>query len=218
MSLDAFTFKRPLAECGDIFPTFTLGFARVGFSFCMGIAVFRFYEDGRAALLGRGKLLPAAAFAVVFLLGGMLLMSGRIAEQHVTQLFFGGGSLSAGRLCSVASQNTRAAEPSAVFWVTSPIPFTFCTNHFCWFGADIPLIGCPRRILWPLQLSIPIFCFAVAGIIWCVGASTISLSEPVLSACDTATVSSNRESSCVRFPYLRSLRVCSACANNVGSL
>jgi peptidoglycan/LPS O-acetylase OafA/YrhL len=73
-------YKGPLAEAGAFSQSFTQGFARVGFSFCMGVAVFRFRETRRMA--------PVAALAVVFLLGGMLLTRGKIVEQHATQLVF----------------------------------------------------------------------------------------------------------------------------------
>jgi peptidoglycan/LPS O-acetylase OafA/YrhL len=162
-------YKGPLAEVGTFSQTFTLGFARVGFSFCMGIAVFRFYEDGRAPSWSR-KMAAVAAFTVVFLLGGMLLTRGRLAEQHVTQLFF-----------------VTVVSPLVVYF-GSLVKIPVAAEPFCRFLGDFSyplyILHQPFLLIWggrtahrlsaahpvATQLSIPVFCIAVAGITWCVGA------------------------------------------------
>ena len=159
-------YKGPLAEAGAFSQSFTQGFARVGFSFCMGVVVFRFRENGHAAFGSRG----IAALAVVFLLGGMLLTRGKIAEQHATQLFF------------------VAVVSPLVVYLGSLVKLPVAAEPFCSFLGDFSyplyILHQPFLLIWgghtahrlsaahpvATQLSIPVFCFAVAGITWCVGA------------------------------------------------
>jgi peptidoglycan/LPS O-acetylase OafA/YrhL len=158
-------YNGPLAEAGAFSHTFTQGFARVGFSFCMGIVVFRFRENGRAAFWSRRM-----ALAVVFLLAGMLLTRGKIAEQHATQLCF------------------VAVVSPLVVYLGSLVKLPAATEPFCSFLGDFSyplyILHQPFLLIWgghtahrfsathpvATQLSIPVFCFAVAGITWCVGA------------------------------------------------
>jgi peptidoglycan/LPS O-acetylase OafA/YrhL len=155
-------YKGPLAEAGAFSQSFTQGFARVGFSFCMGVAVFRFRETRRMA--------PVAALAVVFLLGGMLLTRGKIVEQHATQLVF------------------VAVVSPLVVYLGSLVKIPVAAEPFCSFLGDFSyplyILHQPFLLIWgghtahrlstahPVgtQLSIPVFCFAVAAITWCVGA------------------------------------------------
>ena len=155
-------YKGPLAEAGAFSQSFTQGFARVGFSFCMGVVVYRFRETRRMA--------PVAALAVVFLLGGMLLTRGKIAEQHATQLFF------------------VAVVSPLVVYLGSLVKLPVAAEPFCSFLGDFSyplyILHQPFLLIWgghtahqlsaahpvATQLSIPVFCFAVAAITWCVGA------------------------------------------------
>jgi peptidoglycan/LPS O-acetylase OafA/YrhL len=155
-------YKGPLAEAGAFSHSFTQGFARVGFSFCMGVVVFRFRETRRMA--------PVAALAVVFLLGGMLLTRGKIVEQHATQLFF------------------VAVVSPLVVYLGSLVKLPVATEPFCSFLGDFSyplyILHQPFLLIWgghtahrlsaahpvATQLSILVFCFAVAGITWGVGA------------------------------------------------
>jgi peptidoglycan/LPS O-acetylase OafA/YrhL len=155
-------YKGPLAEAGAFSQSFTQGFARVGFSFCMGVAVFRFRETRRMA--------PVAALAVVFLLGGMLLTRGKIVEQHATQLVF------------------VAVVSPLVVYLGSLVKIPVAAEPFCSFLGDFSyplyILHQPFLLIWgghtahrlstahPVgtQLSIPVFCFAVAAITRCVGA------------------------------------------------
>jgi peptidoglycan/LPS O-acetylase OafA/YrhL len=161
-------YKGPLAEAGAFSQSFTQGFARVGFSFCMGVVVFRFRENGRATFWSR-RMTLVVGLAVVFLLGGMLLTRGEIAERHATQLFF------------------VAVVSPLVVYLGSLVKLPVATEPFCSFLGDFSyplyILHQPFLLIWgghtahqlsaahpvATQLSIPVFCFAVAGITWCVG-------------------------------------------------
>jgi peptidoglycan/LPS O-acetylase OafA/YrhL len=158
----------PLSDVGAFTQSFLSGFARVGFSFGMGFLTFRVYKSGRSFLLS-GKFAPGAAGAVIALLGGMLLTRGRIVEQHTTQLL----------LIAVVSP--------LVVYLGSLVKVPAAAGPICSFFGDfsypVYILHQPFLLVWgghaahrlsavhPLatQLSIPIFCFAVAGISWGVG-------------------------------------------------
>jgi peptidoglycan/LPS O-acetylase OafA/YrhL len=158
----------PLSDVGAFTQSFPSGFARVGFSFSMGLIVFRVYRSRRNSSPTR-TFAPGAAFAVIALLGGMLLTRGRIVEQHTTQLF----------LVAVVS-------PLAVY-IGSMVKVSAAAERFCSvfgdFSYPLYILHQPFLLVWGgqtahrlssahpavTQLSIPIFCFAVAGISWGVG-------------------------------------------------
>jgi peptidoglycan/LPS O-acetylase OafA/YrhL len=159
----------PLSDVGAFTESFTPGFARVGFSFGMGLILYRLYKGGRSSLLSE-KIAPAAAFAVVALLGGMLLTRGRIVEHHATQLF----------LVVIVSP--------LIVYIGSRVKVPAAAKNVCSFFGDFSyplyILHQPFLLVWgghtahrfnamhpaAAQLSIPIFCFAVAGISWSVGA------------------------------------------------
>jgi peptidoglycan/LPS O-acetylase OafA/YrhL len=161
-------YKGPLAEAGAFSQSFTQGFARVGFSFCMGVVVFRLRENGRATFWSR-RMALVVALAVVFLLSGMLLTRGEIAERHATQLFF------------------IAVVSPVVVYLGSLVKLPVVAEPFCGFLGDFSyplyILHQPFLLIWgghtahrlsaahpvATQLSIPVFCFAVAAITWCVG-------------------------------------------------
>src|ERR1700723_3050715 len=61
-SLILLSFARgPLSDVGAFTGSFTPGFARVGFSFVMGLVTYRVYKSGRSTLLS-GKIALAASF------------------------------------------------------------------------------------------------------------------------------------------------------------
>jgi peptidoglycan/LPS O-acetylase OafA/YrhL len=158
----------PLSNVGAFTESFTPGFARVGFSFGMGLITYRVYKSTRGYSLA-GKIAPAASFAVIALLGGMLLMRGRIVEQHTTQLL----------LVAVVSP--------LVVYIGSLVKVPAAAERICSFFGDFSyplyILHQPFLLVWggytahrlsavhpvATQLSIPIFCFAVAGISWSVG-------------------------------------------------
>jgi peptidoglycan/LPS O-acetylase OafA/YrhL len=155
----------PLSNVGAFTESFTPGFARVGFSFAMGLITFRIYKSRNSSFLS-GNLAPGAAFAVVALLGGMLLMRGRIVEQHTTQLF----------LVAIVSP--------LVVYIGSLVKVPATAKPVCSFLGDFSyplyILHQPFLLVWgghtahrlcavhpvATQLSIPIFCFAVAVISW----------------------------------------------------
>jgi peptidoglycan/LPS O-acetylase OafA/YrhL len=159
----------PLSDVGAFTESFAPGFARVAFSFGMGLITYRVYKSRRSSLLS-GKIASAASFAVVALLGGMLLMRGRIVEGHTTQLF----------LVVIVSP--------LIVYIGSRVRVPAAAERVCSFFGDfsypIYILHQPFLLVWgghtahrfnavhPLatQLSIPLFCFAVAGISWSVGA------------------------------------------------
>jgi peptidoglycan/LPS O-acetylase OafA/YrhL len=161
-------YNGPLAEAGAFFHTFSQGFARVGFSFCMGIVVFRFREDGRATLWSR-RMAPIVALAVVFLLSGMLLTRGKIAEQHATHLFFVAVVSPLVVYLGSYVKPPAAAEPFCSFLGDFSYPLYILHQPFLlvWGGHTAHRLGAAHPVA--TQLSIPVFCFAVAGITWCVG-------------------------------------------------
>jgi peptidoglycan/LPS O-acetylase OafA/YrhL len=135
----------------------------------MGVVVFRFRDNGRAAFWSR-RMAPIIALAVVFLLSGMLLTRGKIAERHATQLFF------------------VAVVSPLVVYLGSLVKLPAAAELFCSFLGDFSyplyILHQPFLLIWgghtahrlaaahpvATQLSIPVFCFAVAGITWCLGA------------------------------------------------
>jgi peptidoglycan/LPS O-acetylase OafA/YrhL len=159
----------PLSDIGAFTQSFTPGFARVGFSFGMGLITFRVYKSGRSSLLS-GKIASAGAIAVVALLGGMLLTRGRILEQLTTQLF----------LVAIVSplivyfgalvRVPAAAEPVCSFLGDFSYPVYILHQPFLlvWGGHTAHRLSAVHPVA--TQLSIPVFCFAVAGISWSVGA------------------------------------------------
>jgi peptidoglycan/LPS O-acetylase OafA/YrhL len=155
-------YKGPLAEAGAFSQSFTQGFARVGFSFCMGVVVFR--------LRGTRRIAPVAALAVVFLLGGMLLTRGEIVEQHATQLFF--VAIVSPLVVYLGSlvKLPVAAEPLCSFLGDFSYPLYILHQPFLliWGGHTAHRLSAAHPVA--TQLSIPVFCFAVAAITWCVGA------------------------------------------------
>ena len=155
-------YKGPLAEAGAFSQSFTQGFARVGFSFCMGVVVFR--------LRGTRRIAPVAALAVVFLLGGMLLTRGKIVEQHATQLFF--VAIVSPLVVYLGSlvKLPVAAEPLCSFLGDFSYPLYILHQPFLliWGGHTAHRLSAAHPVA--TQLSIPVFCFAVAAITWCVGA------------------------------------------------
>lgn len=162
-------YRGPLADVGAFSQSFTLGFARVGFSFCMGILVFRFYETGRTPLWTRRNA-SVVAFAAVFLLGGMLLTRGKIAEQHATQLLFVAVVSPLVVYCGSLVTRPVAAEPLCAFLGDFSYPLYILHQPFLliWGGNTAHRLSVAHPV--STQLSIPVFCFAVAGITWCVGA------------------------------------------------
>jgi peptidoglycan/LPS O-acetylase OafA/YrhL len=155
-------YKGPLAEAGAFSQSFTQGFARVGFSFCMGVVVFR--------LRGTRRIAPVAALAVVFLLGGMLLTRGKIVEQRATQLFF--VAIVSPLVVYLGSlvKLPVAAEPLCSFLGDFSYPLYILHQPFLliWGGHTAHRLSAAHPVA--TQLSIPVFCFAVAAITWCVGA------------------------------------------------
>jgi peptidoglycan/LPS O-acetylase OafA/YrhL len=162
-------YKGPLAEAGAFSQSFTQGFARVGFSFCMGIVVFKFYENARTPFWSR-RMDPAAALAVVFLLGGMLLTRGEIAERHATQLFFVAVVSPLVVYLGSLVKLPAAAEPFCGFFGDFSYPLYILHQPFLliWGGHTARRLSAAHPVA--TQLSVPVFCFAVAGITWCVGA------------------------------------------------
>jgi peptidoglycan/LPS O-acetylase OafA/YrhL len=160
--------KSPLSDVGAFTQSFPSGFARVGFSFGMGLITFRLYTSRRRSLLTR-KFAAGATLAVIALLGGMLLTRGRIVEQHATQLF----------LIAVVSP--------LVVYIGSLVKVPAAAGAVCSFFGDFSyplyILHQPFLLVWggntahrlsamypvATQISIPIFCFAVAGISWGVG-------------------------------------------------
>jgi peptidoglycan/LPS O-acetylase OafA/YrhL len=158
----------PLSDAGAFTQSFPSGFVRVGFSFCMGLITFKAYKSRRQSFL-TGRFAAGAAFAVIVLLGGMLLTRGKIVEQHATQLF----------LIAVVSP--------LVVYIGSLIKIPAVAGPICSFFGDFSyplyILHQPFLLVWgghtahrlsavhpvATQLSIPIFCLAVAGISWGVG-------------------------------------------------
>ena len=161
--------RGPLSDVGAFTGSFTPGFARVGFSFAMGLVTYRVYQSRRSTLLS-GKIALAASFAVIALLGAMLLTRGKLVEQHTTQLF----------LVAIASplvvylgslvKVPAAAEPICSFLGDFSYPLYILHQPFLlvWGGHTAHRLSADHPVA--TQLSIPIFCFAVAGITWMVGA------------------------------------------------
>ena len=157
-----------LSDVGAFTGSFTPGFARVGFSFAMGLVTYRIYKSRRSALL-RGKIALAASFAVIALLGGMLLTRGRLVEQHTTQLLLvaivSPLVVYLGSLVKVPA----AAEPICSFLGDFSYPLYILHQPFLlvWGGHTAHRLCADHPVA--TQLSIPIFCLAVAGITWIVG-------------------------------------------------
>src|ERR1700761_684799 len=161
--------RGPLSDVGAFTGSFTPGFVRVGFSFAMGLVTYRVYQSRRSTLLS-GKIALAASFAVIALLGAMLLTRGKLVEQHTTQLF----------LVAIASplvvylgslvKVPAAAEPICSFLGDFSYPLYILHQPFLlvWGGHTAHRLSADHPVA--TQLSIPIFCFAVAGITWMVGA------------------------------------------------
>ncbi len=162
-------YKGSLAEAGAFSHTFSQGFARVGFSFCVGVVVFRFRENGRAAFWSR-RMAPIVACAVVFLVSGMLLTRGEIAERHATQLFFVAVVSPLVVYLGSLVKLPAAAEPFCSFFGDFSYPLYILHQPFLliWGGHTAHRLSAAHPVA--TQLSIPVFCFAVAGITWCVGA------------------------------------------------
>jgi peptidoglycan/LPS O-acetylase OafA/YrhL len=158
----------PLSEIGAFRQSFTPGFARVGFSFGMGLITFIVYKSGRSSLLS-GKLAPAATLAVIALLGGMLATRGRIVEQHTTQLFL--VAIVSPLVVYIGSlvKVPAAAEPVCSFFGDFSYPLYILHQPFLLVGGGHTAHGLSAVHPVATQLSIPIFCFAVAGISWSVG-------------------------------------------------
>jgi peptidoglycan/LPS O-acetylase OafA/YrhL len=158
----------PLSDVGAFTQSFPSGFARVGFSFGMGLIIFRLFKGQRRSLL-TGKFAAGAAFAVITLLGGMLLTRGRIVEQHATQLFFiavvSPLVVYIGSLIRVSA----AAAPVCSLFGDFSYPLYILHQPFLlvWGGQTAHRLSSAHPAA--TQLSIPIFCFAVAGISWGVG-------------------------------------------------
>src|SRR3984885_5335582 len=128
----------------------------------MGVAVFRVRETRRMA--------PVAALVVVFLLGGMLLTRGKIVEQRATQLFFVAVVSPLVVYLGSLVQLPLAAEPLCSFLGDFSYPLYILHQPFLliWGGHTAHRLSVAHPVA--TQLSIPVFCFAVAGITWCVGA------------------------------------------------
>jgi peptidoglycan/LPS O-acetylase OafA/YrhL len=158
----------PLSDVGAFTQSFPSGFARVGFSFAMGLITFRLHKSPRRSWL-TGKFAAGGAFAVIALLGGMLLTRGRIVEQHATQLL----------LIAVVSplvvyfgslvKIPAAAGPICSFFGDFSYPLYILHQPFLmvWGGHTAHRFSAVHPVA--TQLSIPIFCFVVAGISWGVG-------------------------------------------------
>jgi peptidoglycan/LPS O-acetylase OafA/YrhL len=158
----------PISDVGAFTQSFPSGFARVGFSFGMGLITFRVYKSRRRSFL-TGNFAPGAAFAVIVLLGGMLLTRGRIVEQHATQLFLiavvSPLVVYIGSLVKVPA----AAGPVCSFFGDFSYPLYILHQPFLlvWGGHTAHRLSTVHPVA--TQLSIPVFCFAVAGISWGVG-------------------------------------------------
>jgi peptidoglycan/LPS O-acetylase OafA/YrhL len=158
----------PLSNMGAFTQSFPSGFARVGFSFGMGLITFRLYKSRRHSLL-TGKVAVGIASVVIALLAGMLLTRGRIAEQPAAHLF----------LIAVVSP--------LVVYLGSLVKVPAAAGSMCSFFGDFSyplyILHQPFLLVWgghtahrlsamhpvATQISIPIFCFAVATISWGVG-------------------------------------------------
>jgi peptidoglycan/LPS O-acetylase OafA/YrhL len=155
----------PLSNVGAFTESFTPGFARVGFSFGMGLITFRVYKSGRTCLLS-GKTASAAAFAVIVLLGAMLLTRGRIVEQHTTQLLL--AAIVSPLVVYIGSlvKVPAAAVPICSFFGDFSYPLYILHQPFLlvWGGHTAHRLSAVHPLV--TQLSIPIFGFAVAGISW----------------------------------------------------
>ena len=160
--------RGPLSDVGAFTGSFAPGFARVGFSFAMGLVTYRVSKSRRSTLLS-GKIAFALSFAVIALLGGMLLTRGRLVEQHATQLLLvaivSPLVVYLGSLVKVPA----AAEPICSFLGDFSYPLYILHQPFLlvWGGHTAHRLCAEHPVA--TQLSIPIFCFAVAGITWVVG-------------------------------------------------
>jgi peptidoglycan/LPS O-acetylase OafA/YrhL len=159
----------PLSDVGAFTQSFVSGFARVGFSFGMGLIAFRVFRSEHSSFLP-GKVAPAASFAVIALLGGMLLTRGGIVERHTTQLFL--IAIVAPLVVYIGSlvKVPAAAEPVCSFFGDFSYPLYILHQPFLlvWGGHAAHRLSAVHPVI--TQLSIPVFCFAVAGISWSVGA------------------------------------------------
>jgi peptidoglycan/LPS O-acetylase OafA/YrhL len=159
---------RPLSDVGAFTGSFTPGFARVGFSFAMGLVTYRVYKSRRSTLLS-GKTALAASFAVITLLGGMLLTRGRLVEQHTTQLLLVAIVSPLVVYLGALVKVPAAAERVCSFLGDFSYPLYILHQPFLlvWGGYTAHRLSAVHPVA--TQLSIPIFCFAVAGITWIVG-------------------------------------------------
>jgi peptidoglycan/LPS O-acetylase OafA/YrhL len=159
-----------LADVGTFTSTFGYGFARVGFSFCAGVLVFRIYERRpRPHWSGTRGILASVVLLIAFV--AALSARGRIADQHATQLFL------IAVVCPLLVYAGAYVEVSAV------------TGRLCSFFGDFSyplyILHQPFLLVWGgrtahrfaathpnlTQISIPVFCCLVAGVAWMVGAS-----------------------------------------------